>query len=363
MVGLKGAFGRGRSFADERYIDSAGPKISILDCRPKKNAYANLAAGKGFEMDRRYGDSNIEFLNIENIHVMRDSMAKFMDAVGTGNTSAIRASKWFSHMKVIMAGAKRVMEQLRSGTSIICHCSDGWDRTAQICSLAQVCLDPFYRSRKGFAILVEKDWISAGHRFHKRIGHGYSTDPTQHSPIFLQFLDAIFQLTCVFPRAFEFNGSFLCALFDEVLACRFGTFLFDSERERRHPEVDVANSTFSVWEWLLSERPDLSDHPLATRMELEQKNCGSFNPFVNRHYKKRAGELPPPLDSENYHVFPFHDRWSTSKSKKNNEDWKSRCLFLESRIQELEEQLKGTKEEKIGQISQIEEDLVANIEV
>ena len=36
---------------------------------------------------------------------------------------------------------------------VILHCSDGWDRTAQLCCLAELCLDPFYRVR-GWRTLV-----------------------------------------------------------------------------------------------------------------------------------------------------------------------------------------------------------------
>ncbi len=32
-----------------------------------------------------------------------------------------------------------------------------------MCALAQLCLDPYYRTIKGLATLIEKDWISFGH--------------------------------------------------------------------------------------------------------------------------------------------------------------------------------------------------------
>jgi protein tyrosine/serine phosphatase len=41
----------------------------------------------------------------------------------------------------------RIADRLESGkTSVVVHCSDGWDRTPQIVALAKVLLDPFYRT-------------------------------------------------------------------------------------------------------------------------------------------------------------------------------------------------------------------------
>ena len=51
------------------------------------------------------------------------------------------------------------------GSSVLVHCSDGWDRTAQICSIAQLLLDPYFRTMEGFAVLIEKDWCAFGFKF------------------------------------------------------------------------------------------------------------------------------------------------------------------------------------------------------
>jgi myotubularin-related protein 6/7/8 len=163
------------------------------------------------------------------------------------------------------------------------HCSDGWDRTSQLSSLAQLCLDPYYRTIEGFAVLVEKDWLSFGHRFSDRAGHlareratfvavpgdGVSAQAAflasvqkglafqshelrEISPVFHQFLDCTWQILCQFPARFEFNSAFLEQLHYHLYSCQFGTFLYNSERERNTRSVPLQKATKSVWDLFLS---------------------------------------------------------------------------------------------------------------
>ena len=55
------------------------------------------------------------------------------------------------------------------------------DRTAQLCALGQMILDGYYRTLRGFAVVIEKDWISFGHRFATRCGH-YTRKDKEQSP-------------------------------------------------------------------------------------------------------------------------------------------------------------------------------------
>ena len=142
--------------------------------------------------------------------------------------------------------------------------SDGWDRTPSLVSLALLLLDPYYRTFQGFQALVEVHWGAFGHQFADRLGlpSARSTSasqatsassssfaasallpergdaasassagasdlatsltlsvpsfpttstpfhaghPSNQSPVFLQWIDAVAQVQRLFPRAFEFS--------------------------------------------------------------------------------------------------------------------------------------------------------------
>ncbi len=93
---------------------------------------------------------------------------------------------------------------LMSGKNVLVHCSDGWDRTSQLSALAQMMVDPYFRTMEGLARLVEKDWRHFGHKFRERTGQYHSTNyhPYEKSQVFIQFLDCIFQIQSQFPLTF-----------------------------------------------------------------------------------------------------------------------------------------------------------------
>lgn len=51
-----------------------------------------------------------------------------------------------------MFSRTRTQAVAEEGVSVLVHCSDGWDRTAQVCSVASVLLDPYYRTLKGLMV-------------------------------------------------------------------------------------------------------------------------------------------------------------------------------------------------------------------
>ena len=128
-------------------------------------------------------------------------------------------SGWLNLIKKLISAAKDIATVMDNHEkNVLIHCSDGWDRTAQLSTLVQLILDPFYRTFKGFEILIEKDWVTFGHMFELRMGHfkGDKQDTDQRSPIFIQWLDSVYQLLKQFPTAFQFNVELLTFLAHEV---------------------------------------------------------------------------------------------------------------------------------------------------
>ncbi|PWN20058.1 phosphatases II, partial [Microstroma glucosiphilum] len=291
----------------------------IVDARPTTNAVATYARGGGTENMDHYKGCRKAYMGIENIHVMRDSINRIVDALRAADEpttfgldvgprriapakqpldiAALKRSNWLRHLATLLEGAALITRNVHIASShAMLHCSDGWDRTSQLAALAEVCLDPYYRTMKGFAVLVEKDWLSFGHRFADRCGHGGfvkhfvtaaghadsseeedGDDPEgvinapqavggasaaanafwgftkqltsnfgggggeghgnikETSPVFTQYLDCVWQIRRQFPNRFEFNDEWLSALHRELYECRFGTFLANCERERKLP--------------------------------------------------------------------------------------------------------------------------------
>ncbi|XP_068122938.1 myotubularin-related protein 2 [Hyperolius riggenbachi] len=303
MPGVNGK----RCKEDEKYLQSImdanaqSHKIFIFDARASVNAVANKTKGGGFESEDAYQNAELVFLDIHNIHVIRESMRKLKEISypliqETHWLSNLESTHWLEHIKCLLSGALRIADKVESGkTSVVVHCSDGWDRTAQLSSLAMIMLDSYYRTVRGFEVLVEKEWLSFGHRFYLRTGHGDKNHPdADRSPVFLQFIDCVWQMTRQFPHAFEFNEHFLVTILDHLYSCLFGTFLCNSEQQR--VQECLPQETVSLWSYINSQLEDFmnplfvdySDHVLypvtSTRhLQLWTEYYIRWNPRTKTH--------------------------------------------------------------------------------
>ena len=245
--------------AEIRKTNPSATTLYICDCRPKVNAYANRAKGGGFEFSGNYRHTELHFQEIGNIHVMRGSYERLEKVVMSNGAhdltwnSSIAESQWLAHVANVLYSSVRVCKEIVCNKkTVLVHCSDGWDRTAQSASLVQMLLDPFFRTIKGFQVIICKEWLHAGHRFQTRIGHGdENAGDAERSPIFIQFLDCTWQLLNQFPLDFEFNEAMLLCISDHLYSGRFGTYLFNNERER--VEQKLSHKTDSLWSYIDGE--------------------------------------------------------------------------------------------------------------
>ena len=243
--------------------------LYIYDLRAKAAATANIARGGGFEMGIQYSNCKLIFCGIENIHAISNSWRKLNEVIqkNSGTTgksfwSDVYDTRWYEYIQNILIASVSIAKRINGGNHCLVHCSDGWDRTAQCTSLAMLLLDPYYRTIHGFIVLIEKEFISMGHKFAERCGHQVqgktlcladeqplidNTVPSknQRSPIFIQWLDCVFQILRQYPHKFEFTSYFLIHIAIHTYSCYYGTFLTNTYKERVFEEI--ALNTQSLW--------------------------------------------------------------------------------------------------------------------
>ncbi|KAF8940925.1 hypothetical protein BGZ58_003910 [Dissophora ornata] len=116
-------------------------------------------------------------MSLGNIHAIAQSHQCLLKAVSTQSESSnwftlIESTGWLNHVADLLKAASGrdgiVGKMLDANCSVLVHCTDGWDRTTQLVSLAQILLDPYYRTIHGLRVLIEKEWLSSGHPFQSR---------------------------------------------------------------------------------------------------------------------------------------------------------------------------------------------------
>lgn len=117
--------------------------------------------------------------------------------------------------------------------------------------------------------------------FSDRLGHVINKTTTEQSPLFLLFLDSVWQLLQQFPERFEFTETFLTTLWDSAFLAIFDTFQFNCDLDRVNAAAQEQVILRPLWDWA------------------EQFNERDILLFLNPLYKRAN-----PIDTNRKSVFP-----------------------------------------------------------
>eukprot|EP00727_Mastigamoeba_balamuthi_P006865 m51a1_g28 putative protein kinase domain containing protein (2458) ;mRNA; r:113976-122755 len=187
---------------------------------------------------------------------------------------------WTDQMKKVLSAASIVAGLLKKHNVILQHARDYADTDAQISSVVQLLLDPYYRTTKGHAL----DNRAALSCCSLRNSCDFDGKSPSFSPVFLQFCFVVWSLMQEFPTAFEFREELLFFVANASLTERYGNFLNNFEWERQR----VRGVSVSAWSQLLRSADD----------------------YKNSLYTPRADPLAPATDREPMMWFGFLLQWN-----------------------------------------------------
>ncbi|KAI6654234.1 hypothetical protein LOD99_633 [Oopsacas minuta] len=212
------------------------------------------------------------------LKVLLSRLQALLNSEATGDyLTMLQSTRWMREINKLLQTAKYVAEKLEDEQmSVLVSFESGYDFTTQVVSLAQLMLDPYYRTMDGFQVLIQKEWIWFGHKFQQR-NLPLSEHHKEESPVFLQFIECVWQIMQQFPSVFEFNEEFLHFLILHSYSARFGDFLANSIEEYFALELD--KKTLSLWTWLHFHNLEYNNFYNST-YHLLRSNSTPFHTFV-----------------------------------------------------------------------------------
>lgn len=223
--------------------------------------------------------------------------------------SLLENARWLEYVRTFLRHSAELVYMLENKhLSVVLQEEEGRDLSCIVASLVQVMLDPYFRTIIGFQSLIQKEWVVAGFPFLDRSNHLKRSD--KESPLFVLFLDCVWQLLDQYPAAFQFTETYLTVLYDSTRISLFGTFLFNCPHERVKQSTEFAIGKNiqlgdekglkfpSVWDWSLqftaADRA-LFNNPLYVGKSVTPVQNGSVKSFkrTKKNYSSTLRGMPP----------------------------------------------------------------------
>ncbi len=188
---------------DEMLLKSSlpiGKKGVIYDLRDANVMKSAASKGGGYETDANYPLWKRVNRHLDRFDQLHGSFGKLVEAC-LGDPSQylnrLESSNWLQNTRQALYIACSIADELSNkDCCILVHGWDGSDNTLVVTSLVHILLSPEFRTVKGFQMLIEKEWLHAGHPFSRRCAKSAfgATSSRQEGPMFLLFLDCVRQV-------------------------------------------------------------------------------------------------------------------------------------------------------------------------
>ncbi|XP_038640245.1 myotubularin-related protein 10 isoform X2 [Scyliorhinus canicula] len=278
-----------------------GPKLRKHNTRILKAiAQSHPEKSEVFKSDLDKNLPSISEVQAALVRLKQMCINDFFDETDEKWLSSLENTQWLEYVRLFLKHSAELAQWMyNENISVIIQEEEGRDLSCVIASVIQVMADPHFRTMLGFQSLMQKEWVVAGYRFLDRCNH-LGESEKHECPLFLLFLDCVWQLLQQFPAAFEFTETYLTVLYDSVRIPLFGTFLFNTSHQRIQQSQDFATNRKlqcegkglelpSVWNWSLQfTAKDLSlfNNPLYIGKSVTCVQNGTIKSF--RRVKKNS---------------------------------------------------------------------------
>ncbi|OCT89516.1 hypothetical protein XELAEV_18018137mg [Xenopus laevis] len=223
--------------------------------------------------------------------------------------SSLENTRWLEFVRMFLKQAAELVYMLDfSRRSVVLQEEEGRDLSCVVASLVQLMLDPYFRTIIGFQSLIQKEWVMSAYPFLDRCNHLKRSD--KESPLFVLFLDCVWQLLQQYPAAFQFTETYLTVVHDSSRISLFGTFMFNSPHQRVQQSTEFAIGKNiqlgeekglkfpSVWDWSLqfsAKDRALFNNPLYIGKSVPCVQNGAVKSFkrTKKNYSSTMRGMPP----------------------------------------------------------------------